>query len=289
MNKPFVPPTPMSMAAYFDKVTANTAKNLDKRNLHSMWMRVRSVVVQRKDASERMALYMEFIGRARHVGLKNGFLDLKQSSAKEQANILAEYIVQDRLGFNPGDTATNKAAGVLKDKVKDWAFSHLSQTGQRRADFLLKIKSLVEAKSPADAAKALMSMGDQVITNAVSDNIDTISKHAIRITPYGQTMAKFIKARYALYARLAKRAAPFLKRMNFILTVADIALSPTSTATDFEMEQHAFLYTLDEAIEELSKVANVQAMRNLDADTFFNSRILKLELNPCGPQLRTAR
>lgn len=281
--KLFEPPAPQTMSSYFDEVTKGKAKQLNRQNYNSIWLQVRKVAGQRPDKMERMALYIEFAERLRYVGYKNGWLELKKSPPAVQANIIAEYIVQDRLGFFTGKPADKKAGEALQKVVKAWATQKLSDTGKRRLDFMLDLKSLVEAKDTKEAAKALMKIGDQAITNAVKDNWGRISAYAIAKTPYGKVMSKAIIARTVLLRRLLVRAGSFAKRLNGVILAADLLLTPSSTATDFQMNQHAFLYTLDEVTDAIAKIGQTEVLSKIDPQKLLNQRIQNLPLQPSGP------
>lgn len=279
----FEPPAPHTMSSYFDTVTNGKAKVLNRQNYNGVWRQVRTTVSQRSDKMERVALYLEFAERLRYVGYKNSWLELKKSPPAVQASIVAEYIVQDRLGFFTGKAAEQKAAGALQKTVKDWATQKLSDTGKRRLDFMLDLKALAEAKDSKEAAKALMKIGDTAVTNAVKDNWDKISTMVIAKTPYGHVMSKAILARTALLRSLALRAGAYAKGFSGVLLAADLLLTSKSTATDFQMNQHAFLHTLDEVTDTLSKIAQNEVMKNIEPRTFLNHQIKELSLQPKGP------
>jgi hypothetical protein len=273
------------MAGHFDDVTGRLAQSLDRRNYHGVWNNVQKLIAARSDRSERAALLIEFLGRLRKLGLQEGFLEFSAASKKEQASLLAEYIVKDRLGFE-GASAEEKAVKAIKGKVEEWALSYVSKPGQNSIELLKKLNEVVEAKTPHEVARKLMGVGDFGLMKALEAKKDVIIRNVVRSTPYGRRMARYVASKYALYVRLMTRAGPLMKRLNLYLTVADIALTPTETATDEKMEQLSFMVVLEQVQSDIHEAMGISTEAMIEEGRFFNTNLPELEVFSPGPQLR---
>jgi hypothetical protein len=148
----FRPPPPLTMAAYFDKVTMGkvappvflAVQRLDE---------VLRIIEGRPTLAEQAALLSELDDRFVQFGQQNGWLT-PPKTATSDANGVVEFVIKDLLGVQ-GDSAKDSAISHLKDELKEIVQEALNNKGKKSFKVLEFLLELAECKTPEDVVKVL--------------------------------------------------------------------------------------------------------------------------------------
>jgi len=236
----FRPPPPMSMAAYFDKVTQGKAVPTALIAVHRL-DEVLRLIESRPSATEQAALLAELDDRFVRYGQQNGWL-APPKTATTNAGTVADFVIKDLLGFK-GDTARESAVGYLKDQLKEIVQEALNDKGKKGFKALELLLELAECKTPEEVVKVLAGCGlGKVGTWLAKEETRKALIHGLG-KGVGMNKAARYKVIRLVAARLTWLEITFtrLAWVVPVLAALDVFLTPESTADDATMWRLTFL------------------------------------------------
>lgn len=242
-------PVVQTTAASFDKITQHKVKNFTPYNLHAIWIKAKPAILKFENPKDRMLYLMEFSSRIREFGIQEGYFNFQDLTEKQQSDLLARHIIENVLGISPDleSKIYNKGYDII-----DRYFSEiLSANEKRKVDTLKLLVDLSRSESTDDAIITLAGAGHDELIKFITENKSIIVGKVIKKSPKLQMLNKFIQARYAVYAKYTSKVPAFFKRMNIYIQFVDLALTPSNTASDHQMNKLAFLSTLKDVSDEI--------------------------------------
>jgi hypothetical protein len=238
----FRPNPPFTLAAHFDAVTRDQAKNVGMLSIHRLDDVLR-LIDSRPDPAEQAALLSELEDRFAAYAAPYGWL-LPQALPTEaaSADALTTFVVKDILGI-AGNSAQEKTMGAFKDQLKDVLKQGLNSRGKTSLIILQLLWDLANAKSGEEAVRILgkVSVGGMARWIKEPANAAWVVRVALKTGPVRPVvinrLAKLIASRLTWLEVSLSRLAWVVPWLTFL----DLFLTPERIADDATERRLSFL------------------------------------------------